>query len=525
LAGWVALAGCVEQEAPPKVEVRTGGISFEEFEAKVLIDEETGFYVVEGDYVIQDLAELREYYDSHIIQGALAVHTSGTRAIVWDGTQRLNLTYCVSTAFGARYNEVVTAMIAASAEWETWTGANFTHLSANDGTCANNNATLFEVVPGELTGNFPARSFFPNTDDRINRRVRLDSDAFTHSNWSLTGILRHELGHVLGFKHENARLSEAGDCDESAWAPLTAYDSDSVMHIPQCAGSNEGDLTLTSYDMLGAQLAYGMSPSRVGVIPDAASCPAGVTEVRIDMDNEDHDEASDLDGWVGATRLDSSGNITYKFCSVDGTQFRSLSTLNNTRANYAVLLLSGQCPVGSYHFERQFDNEDDDNGNNYTGIIYPNVMNTNTRLHFCLFRGGPSPATSLPNVGFNYGVFAGSSFTFSVPNGKGSIYSDDEDPITWPGSVPSTNDYDPKNVSWIDDAKLIISDGDNTRLRTARRGVPFCGDSYCNALEGQSSCPLDCGYPPPPPPPPPPPGCGENPSRVGTQRIICPEMQ
>lgn len=520
----VLFVGCAEEREAPEIAIQTGGISFEEFVASVPVELDTGYYVVDGDVIIRDLEELRGYYELRIMQGALSAHTGGPRntdVMIWDETQRLTLTYCVSTTFGARYSEVVAAMNAATTEWETPTGANFTHLPAQDGNCTpTNNNVFFHVEPVDSNNSYYGRAFYPGTTDRTDRRLRVDPDIFTHVAWTITGLLRHELGHVLGFHHEHARpQSNSCSSESNDYEAVTAYDSDSVMHYASCGGTNDGDLVITALDLEGARRAYGTGTSLVGVIPDASTCPSFTTEVRIDMDNEDHNEASDLDGWTGGTQLDSSGNITYVFCQVDGSQFRSLTTQSNSRANYAVLLLSGKCPAGSVRFNRHFDNEDDDPSNYSTGVIYPNVVNGNSRMHFCLFRGGAPTAASLPHLGFNYGVFAGEAFTFASPGGKGRIFSDDED-----DNNNNTYVTYPPTASWTNEAQLIVSGGGNTTLRTARRGVPVCGDTFCNAMESAASCPADCAQQPPPPPPPPP-GCGELQSRAGTMRLPeCPPI-
>ena len=76
------------------------------------------------------------------------------------------------------------------------------------------------------------------------------------SPWTLTGVLRHELGHTIGFRHEHTR-PEAGTCfEDNNWRPLTPYDSASIMHYPQCNGSSN-DLSMTSQVRAGVVALYG----------------------------------------------------------------------------------------------------------------------------------------------------------------------------------------------------------------------------------------------------------------------------
>jgi hypothetical protein len=75
--------------------------------------------------------------------------------------------------------------------------------------------------------------------------------------WTLTGVLRHELGHVLGFRHEHTRSTASGCYEDGNWRALTStYDRYSVMHYPQCNGLQTGDLVLTSLDKSGARSLY-----------------------------------------------------------------------------------------------------------------------------------------------------------------------------------------------------------------------------------------------------------------------------
>lgn len=219
---------------------------------------ESGVFIVDGDIPIGDFKQLREFYEKYVQSGQLIIHRNGSVDAKWSDTQKLNLTYCVSSTFGTRYNAAVQAMADATAAWEAASNVNFVHVSAQDSNCtATNSNVLFDVRPVNVNGQYLARAFFPG-ETRSNRNILIDNSAFTTSgDPSLTGILRHELGHVLGFRHEHTR-PESGTCyEDSNWRVLTSYDAASVMHYPQCNGTGDWSLTLTSLDIQGAQSVYG----------------------------------------------------------------------------------------------------------------------------------------------------------------------------------------------------------------------------------------------------------------------------
>ncbi len=256
LAG-VALVGCGGPEAAEQ-KIPT----FEEFQAEAITDE-GDVYVVNGDEAVEGVEGLRAYYDNFVAngdvgstEGGLAVYYSGGD-IKWSATQARNLTYCVSSSsFGSRYSTVVSAMNNATAAWEATSNVNFIHSSTYDSNCtASQTGVLFDVRQTNVTS-YLARAFFPNSS-RSSRNILISTSAFgSISPWTLTGILRHELGHTLGFRHEHTRLSSTGCYEDSAWRALTSYDSSSVMHYPQCNGTQTGDLVLTSLDKSGAKSLY-----------------------------------------------------------------------------------------------------------------------------------------------------------------------------------------------------------------------------------------------------------------------------
>src|SRR5215212_10086615 len=91
-------------------------MTFEEFLDKTY-KEPGGVWIADGDTPFETLEQLREFYETHFLDGALAIMTSGGVDVRWDDTQKLNLTYCVSTTFDARYSEVVNAMSSATGAW------------------------------------------------------------------------------------------------------------------------------------------------------------------------------------------------------------------------------------------------------------------------------------------------------------------------------------------------------------------------------------------------------------------------
>lgn len=276
LAGLALLAGCgggSEGTPSSTPESTSQGMTWEQFLSVVHQEPDTGIFIADGDTTFSNEKELREFYEQNVKNGQLIVHTSGGTDAKWSDTQKKNITYCVSTTFGTNYNAAITAMANAAAAWEQAGNVDFVYVSAQDGSCtASNNNVVFDVRPVNSGGQYLARAFFPD-DTRANRNVLIDTTAFgNNSPWTLTGILRHELGHTLGFRHEHTR-PESGTCfEDSNWRSLTTYDSASVMHYPHCNGSQTGDLVLTAKDVQGIQALYGA--------PGTTPPPTGGTPVK-----------------------------------------------------------------------------------------------------------------------------------------------------------------------------------------------------------------------------------------------------
>jgi len=254
----VAAAGLAACLGAAPVQARVDGPvpTFKQFKASTFRDAD-GQFIVNGDEPVANKRQLKAYYNA--MRGwdqSLIVNTVGGVQDKWTPAQALNLTYCVSTKFGADYTAVVNAMAGGAALWESATAkVNFVYVPAQDASCTTrNSAVLFSVEPTK-TRQYIARAFFPSTS-KSGRNILVNASSLqTSGSWTPSNILGHELGHTLGFRHEHTR-PEAGTCfEDNNWVALTPYDNVSIMHYPQCNGGSP-NLTFSAYDRQGAALAY-----------------------------------------------------------------------------------------------------------------------------------------------------------------------------------------------------------------------------------------------------------------------------
>jgi hypothetical protein len=167
------------------------------------------------------------------------------------------------------YHRVVSCMKQATIDWERSCGIKFLYRADVDSSSTTSpSGVLFTVREFNSGGEFIAAAFFPN--DPIHRRRMLIDPSFfglmpPPAGFSQTGVLRHELGHVLGFRHEHIRSGAPAVCpDEPLFGTvdLTDYDPQSVMHY-FCGGVGSRLLAITDLDRIGAQRLYGPPLSTV----------------------------------------------------------------------------------------------------------------------------------------------------------------------------------------------------------------------------------------------------------------------
>lgn len=215
----------------------------------------TGVYIIDGDIPLLHPSQKFDFIQSE--DEKLIVDTVEGVYDIWNEYDRMNLTFCISDKFGKDKDLTVKAFLQATKDWMEVANVRFEYVAAEDKNCTDTNTNvMFNVAPahGER---YLARAFFPNYP-REYRNVLVNDDSYTYSLKSLTGFIRHELGHVLGFRHEHISKDSRRLCDEDEnFKPLTQYDSASVMHYPHCGGTGQiENLAITSVDAEGAQVVY-----------------------------------------------------------------------------------------------------------------------------------------------------------------------------------------------------------------------------------------------------------------------------
>jgi hypothetical protein len=235
------------------------------------------YWRVEGD-ILLDEKELRQYaqHREAVIAAQIANReagiplvanvetvTEGDKIVRW--APGLELSYSVlrrtfTIGGKAGYQLTVNSLRRATADWEKTCGVKFAHkVELDDSDSLRPEGVLFVVREVDAKGQVIAAAFFPG-DPPDRRHVIIDPSFYKPDlEYDKVGVLRHELGHVLGFRHEHIRPETPPGCpDEDTYGTivLTKFDPRSVMHY-FCGGVGSKELAITDLDKAGAQRMYG----------------------------------------------------------------------------------------------------------------------------------------------------------------------------------------------------------------------------------------------------------------------------
>jgi serralysin len=363
LTAALVLASAACASGPEDMELAGSIVSFDEYVASLPVGED-GTYVVEGDILVRRREDLMDYYAAAHLDSALILdRTEANVDSKYTSAQALALTYCVSTGFGANHALVRDTVAAAMKEWMDATKVastdaptvKFTYVPAEDSACDSTNTRVFFDVSPSTDPRFVAAGFFPSSAPALLRGERsllITPVAFPNFNQrTFKGVMRHEVGHILGFRHEHINKL-GGECDETVaspnWRPLTPYDVPSVMHYREptgtdCFNSGRTDYTLTTYDNAGARCLY-TTQARSGADTAGDACRA-LTALSSTVGKSFH---VDNDGRLyRLVQTTLNGNVTstltrYVPATVSAAQtWASVSTVTESSATATTSVLVG----------------------------------------------------------------------------------------------------------------------------------------------------------------------------------------
>jgi hypothetical protein len=200
--------------------------------------------VIEGDVLVDEELMLLTEKSSVSLLGI----TDKGKIVRWSTAVSTNIRYFFDPAFPVdKLLLLRPALKSAGDDWAKVCGVEFSEVLVRD------QAVFTVVYCGVGLHGLLALAFFPADVDRT---LRVYDACFEENGFPLVGVMRHELGHVLGFKHEHIRNPFIGGESLNDTIGLTSYESVSVMHYVVGRLGN-ANFIITAQDGEGARRVYG----------------------------------------------------------------------------------------------------------------------------------------------------------------------------------------------------------------------------------------------------------------------------
>ncbi|MDG5496391.1 hypothetical protein [Niveispirillum sp. BGYR6] len=210
-----------------------------------------------------------------VTDGALQISDIRQKAAIWPSGQR-TLTYWIDaqelcgrqwtpTKTCMRETIVASSLAAAAKDWENACaecGVSFTRVyEKSKATFRVRYIGSILLSSGEKKAPaYIARSFFPTSESK-NRILRI-SPAYFSENVEKIGIIRHELGHILGYVHENICNGTANQLPPGLASVLINQKDEKSLMVQPCELSNfSGSLSLSPLDVEGHRKIYSPASS------------------------------------------------------------------------------------------------------------------------------------------------------------------------------------------------------------------------------------------------------------------------